>query len=49
MFKALQAWILSKKYTKETVEGAGAVKGKNCTIDSVLYKVVEEIQSLTKK
>ena len=36
MFKALQAWILSKKYTKETVEGAGAVKGKNCTIDSVV-------------
>ena len=25
----------SKKYTKETVEGAGAVKGKNCTIDSI--------------
>ena len=25
----------SKKYTKETVEGAGAIKGKNCTIDSI--------------
>ena len=36
MFKALQAWILSKKYTKDSVEGAGAVKGKNCTIDSVV-------------
>ena len=25
----------SKKYTKETVDGAGAIKGKNCTIDSI--------------
>ena len=25
----------SKKYTKETVEGAGAIKGKNCTVDSI--------------
>ena len=25
----------SKKYTKDTVDGAGAIKGKNCTIDSV--------------
>ena len=25
----------SKKYTKETVEGAGAIKGKNCVIDSI--------------
>ena len=26
----------SKKYTVETVEGAGAIKGKNCTIDSIV-------------
>lgn len=25
----------SKKYTKDTVEGAGAIKGKNCTVDSI--------------
>ena len=25
----------SKKYTNETVQGAGAIKGKNCTIDSI--------------
>jgi hypothetical protein len=32
---AQQAYILSKKYTEETVEGAGAIKGKNCVIDSI--------------
>ena len=26
----------AKKYTKETVEGAGAIKGKNCTIQSII-------------
>lgn len=26
----------AKKYTKETVEGAGAIKGKNCVIDSIV-------------
>ena len=26
----------SKKYTKETVEGAGAIKGKNCVVDSII-------------
>lgn len=26
---------LAKKYTDESVEGAGAIKGKNCTISSI--------------
>ena len=26
----------AKKYTKETVEGAGAIKGRNCTIQSII-------------
>lgn len=26
----------AKKYTKETVEGAGAIKGRNCTIHSII-------------
>lgn len=26
----------SKKYTKETVDGAGAIKGKNCVVDSIM-------------
>ena len=31
----LEALALSRKYTEETVEGAGAVKGKNCVIKSI--------------
>ena len=29
------AYAASNKYTSETVEGGGAVKGKNCTIESI--------------
>ena len=29
-----QAYALSKKFTEDTVEGAGAIKGKNCTISA---------------
>ena len=29
------AYILSKGYTDETVIGGGAIKGKNCVIDSI--------------
>lgn len=29
------AYAASNKYTAETVEGGGAVKGKNCTIESI--------------
>ena len=30
----LDSFVLSKKYTDETVVGGGAIKGKNCTIES---------------
>lgn len=30
-----QSYALSKKYTEDTVEGAGAIKGAPCTIDSI--------------
>ena len=30
-----QSFILSKRYTDETVVGGGAIKGKNCYVDSV--------------
>lgn len=29
------SYILAKKYTDNTVNGGGAIKGKNCTIDSI--------------
>lgn len=29
------SYALSKKYTDDSMEGGGAVKGKNCTIDSI--------------
>jgi hypothetical protein len=29
------SYILSRKYTEESLIGGGAVKGKNCTIDSI--------------
>jgi len=32
---ALDVFALSKNYTDETVIGGGAIKGKNCTIDSI--------------
>ena len=32
---AKKAYALSKKYTDETVIGGGAIKGKNCTIESI--------------
>ena len=31
----LDAYVLSKSYTDETVVGGGAIKGKNCTVDSI--------------
>lgn len=31
-----QTLAAAKKYTKKTVEGAGAIKGKNCTIQSII-------------
>lgn len=33
---AKQALVVSKKYTDDTVEGGGALKGKNCTIKSIV-------------
>lgn len=33
--KAFDIIALAKKYTDETVEGGGAIKGKNCTIQSI--------------
>lgn len=30
-----QAYALARKYVKDTVDGAGAVAGKNCTISSI--------------
>lgn len=32
--QALEALVLSKKFTEDTVIGGGAIKGKNCTIES---------------
>ena len=32
---ALEALAISRKYTDEMVEGAGAIKGKNCTISDI--------------
>lgn len=34
--KALEAYAISKKYTDSSLEGAGALKGKPCTIDSIV-------------
>ena len=31
----IKVLALSKKYTDETVAGGGAIKGKNCTVDSI--------------
>lgn len=33
--KALESYALSKKYTNDSLDGAGALKGKNCTIQSI--------------
>ena len=35
MSLSLETYAKSKKYTDETVVGGGAIKGKNCTIDSI--------------
>ncbi|MCF0131193.1 MAG: hypothetical protein HUJ71_05670, partial [Pseudobutyrivibrio sp.] len=35
MLGAMEVYSLCKKYTDITVIGAGAIKGKNCTIDSI--------------
>jgi hypothetical protein len=32
---SIPAYAAGRKYTDETVEGGGAVKGKNCTIESI--------------
>lgn len=32
---SIETYALSKTYTDKTVMGAGAIKGKNCTIDSI--------------
>jgi hypothetical protein len=32
---SVQAYAAGRKYTDESVEGGGAVKGKNCTIESI--------------
>lgn len=34
--KALEAYAISKKYTDSSLDGAGALKGKPCTIDSIV-------------
>lgn len=31
-------YALSKKYTEETIEGVGAIKGANCTIKSIVHQ-----------
>lgn len=41
------AYAASNKFTSETVEGGGAVKGKNCTIESI--ETVEENQKVNFK
>lgn len=33
--KALESWILSKKYTEESLDGVGAIAGKPCQIQSI--------------
>lgn len=35
MALSIPAYAAGKKYTDETVKGGGAVKGKNCTIESI--------------
>jgi hypothetical protein len=35
MALSIPAYAAGRKYTDETVEGGGAVKGKNCTIESI--------------
>ena len=41
------AYAASNKFTSETVEGGGAVKGKNCTIESI--ETVEDNQKVNFK
>lgn len=36
-------YILSRQYTDETVIGGGAVKGKNCTIETITHNDKEEV------
>lgn len=32
----VKTYAAARKYTKDTVEGAGAIKGKNCVVDSIV-------------
>lgn len=37
------SYILSKQYTDETVIGGGAIKGKNCTIETITHSELQEV------